>query len=43
MAAFTAQYQSPQMGWRGRHELRGREVLTWTLPYEIIVVGVYDE
>ena len=31
------------VSWRVRNSAARPEVLTWTLPYEIIVVGVYDE
>jgi len=30
------------VSWRARNAPKRPEVLTWNLPYEIIVVGVYE-
>jgi hypothetical protein len=31
------------VSWRARNAQTRPEVLTWNLPYEMIVVGVYDQ
>jgi hypothetical protein len=31
------------VSWRAKHAKEKPEVLSWSLPYEIIVVGVYKD